>query len=221
MLRMASSRMDSSFCPAAAMVVSIAATSPSQPWSLASLSRSPRLTDLLQPRHLSWVDPEERASDTGVFVRTRGAVVAAAHPEGDLPELEMGQEFVPFARGQVAVFFAGPLGPAAGDECPVVGDHVFGVDRGIAHGGVEHGVPADFRGDVRWHPGPQGVGHEDSPEVMGPPFQRLTGDGDLRGLGGRDHAFADVAAVDGRSSEPYRRWNRNGIGALQVCSNTS
>ena len=114
-----------------------------------------------------------------------------------LPELEMGQEFVPFARGEVAVFFAGPFGAAAGDERPVVGDHIFGVDRGVAHGGVQDGMPADFRGDMRGQPGPQGVGDEDSPEVMGPPFQRLAGDGDLRGLGGRDHAFADVAAGDG------------------------
>ena len=36
-------RMVSSFCAAAAMVVSIAATSPSQRWSLASWSRSMRL----------------------------------------------------------------------------------------------------------------------------------------------------------------------------------
>ena len=41
----------------------------------------------------------------------------------------MGQELVPFANGEITVFFAGPLGPPAGDERPVVGDHVFGVDR--------------------------------------------------------------------------------------------
>jgi hypothetical protein len=49
----------------------------------------------------------------------------------------MGEEFVPFSEGEVTVFLAGPLGPAAGDEGPVVGDHVFGVDRGVAHSGVE------------------------------------------------------------------------------------
>jgi len=85
--------------------------------------------DGFQPRHLGRVDPEEGASDTGIFVRTRGPEVAAAGPQGDLPQLEMGEEFVPFGSGEIAVFFAGPLGPAAGDERPVVGDHVFGVDR--------------------------------------------------------------------------------------------
>ena len=120
--------------------------------------------------------------ETSVFMRTWGSVVAAADPERDLAQLEVGQEFVPFCSGELTVFFAGPLGPAAGDERPVVGDHVFGVDRGIAHGGVQDGVAADLRSDVGWQPGPQGVGHEDSPEVMGPPFQGFTGDGDPRGL---------------------------------------
>jgi hypothetical protein len=42
-LRAVRSRMASSFWPAAAVVVSIAATSPSQPCSFASRSQSPRL----------------------------------------------------------------------------------------------------------------------------------------------------------------------------------
>jgi hypothetical protein len=45
--------------------------------------------DLFKTRHLSWVDPEEGAPDASVFVRTWGAVVAAADPEGDLPQLEI------------------------------------------------------------------------------------------------------------------------------------
>jgi hypothetical protein len=41
----------------------------------------------------------------------------------------MGQEFFPFGGGEFTVFFAGPGRAAAGDERPVVGDDVLGVDR--------------------------------------------------------------------------------------------
>src|ERR1017187_1409609 len=41
--------------------------------------------DLFKTRHLSWVHPKERAPDAGVFVRTWGAVVAAADAERDFP----------------------------------------------------------------------------------------------------------------------------------------
>ncbi len=129
-------------------------------------------------------------------MRAWGPEVAAAGPQGNFPQLEMREELVPFGSGQITVFFTRPLGPAAGDERPMMGDHVFGVDRGVAHGGIQQGMSADFRGDVRGQPGPQGVSDEDSPEVMGPPFERFAGGGDLRGLRRRDHAFADVAAAD-------------------------
>jgi hypothetical protein len=99
-------------------------------------------------------------------MRAWGPEVAAAGPQGDLAQLEVREELVPFGGGEITVLFAGPLGAAAGDERPVMGDHVFGVDRGVAHGGVQQGVPADFRGDVRRQPGPQGVGDEDSPESL-------------------------------------------------------
>jgi hypothetical protein len=62
-------------------------------------------------------------------MRTRRSVVASADPEGDLPQLEVGEEFIPFGGAELAVFFAGPFGSAAGDESPMVGDHVLGVDR--------------------------------------------------------------------------------------------
>src|SRR6476660_8361082 len=62
-------------------------------------------------------------------MRTWGSEVAAAAAKGDLPQLEVGQEFVPFLGAEVAVFLARPLGSAAGDEGPMMRDHVFGVDR--------------------------------------------------------------------------------------------
>src|SRR6266851_4426004 len=78
--------------------------------------------DLFQPWYLSWVNPKERAPDASVFMRTRRSIVTAADAERDFPELEMGQELVPFPVGEITVFFAGPLGAAAGDVGPVVGD---------------------------------------------------------------------------------------------------
>ncbi len=62
------SRMAWSFRAAAARVVSIA---------VARFG-----ADLFQPGHLGWVDPEEGASDTGIFMRTWGPEVAAAGSEG-------------------------------------------------------------------------------------------------------------------------------------------
>jgi hypothetical protein len=105
--------------------------------------------DLLEPWPLSWVNAKEGASGTGVFMRARGPVVTAADAESDLPQLEVGQELLPLRCGKVAVFLAGPFGPAAGDERAMVSDHVLGVDRGVAHRGVQDGVAADLRGDVR------------------------------------------------------------------------
>ncbi len=124
----------------------------------------------------------------------RGRVVAAARPQGDLAQLEVGQEFVPLGGGELAVLLAGPLGSAAGDEGPVMGDHVLRVDRGIAHGRVQSGVAADLRGDVWGQSGADGVGHEDPSEVVGAPFERVASRGDLGGPRGRDQALADVAA---------------------------
>ena len=69
--------------------------------------------DLFQPWYLSWVNPKERAPDASVFVCTWRSIVTAADAERDFPELEMGQKLVPFANGEITVFFAGPLGPAA------------------------------------------------------------------------------------------------------------
>jgi hypothetical protein len=40
----------------------------------------------------------------------------------------MREELVPFGGGEIAVFFAGPLGPAAGDERPVAVDGLLGID---------------------------------------------------------------------------------------------
>ncbi len=78
-------------------------------------------------------------------------VCAPAGSEGDLAVLEMPKELVPFGVGGSAVFLAGPQGAAAGKEGAVAGDDFFGVDRLVAHGGVDVAVADDELGDVGWH----------------------------------------------------------------------
>src|SRR6266542_1622967 len=117
--------------------------------------------DLLQAGQLRRVGSKQRAPDTRVFMDARGAVVAGADPERDLAEDEEAEERVPLLWAEVAVFVAGAQGPPSGDEGPMVGDDVLGVDRGIPHGRVERLVTADLGGDVRGQAGADGVGDED------------------------------------------------------------
>src|SRR6266702_4177759 len=53
---------------------------------------------------------------------------AGAGAHGHLPLLEMGEEGVPLFVGGSTVFLAGPGRAAAGDEGPVAGDDLLGVD---------------------------------------------------------------------------------------------
>lgn len=85
--------------------------------------------DLFEARHLVWIGPKLGASDARVFTDTGAAVVAGADAEGDLSELEVAEEFLPFIWGEAAVLLAGALGSATCDEGPVVGDDIVGVDR--------------------------------------------------------------------------------------------
>ena len=59
----------------------------------------------------------------------RSPEIPGADAQGDLAEFEVVQELVPFFGAEIPVFFAGTQGAAAGDEGPVVGDDVLGVDR--------------------------------------------------------------------------------------------
>jgi hypothetical protein len=76
------------------------------------------------------------------------------------------QELVPFFGSEVAVFFAGAQGAAAGDEGPVVGDDVFGVGRGVSHRGSKIGMAEDLGRDVRWQAGAEGFGREQPAEIV-------------------------------------------------------
>jgi hypothetical protein len=55
--------------------------------------------------------------------------VTSADAEFELPQFEVAQELLPLLWGEVAIFGAWPKGPPAGNERPVVRDHVVGVDR--------------------------------------------------------------------------------------------
>ena len=124
------------------------------------------VADLQQPGFLGRVRPKLRAPDTAVLMNAWGAEVPGADPKSDLPELEVVQELVPFVGGEVAVLFAGAQGASAGDEGPVVGDDVLGVDRGISHRGSEIGMSEDLGGDMRREAGAEGFGREEPPEIM-------------------------------------------------------
>jgi hypothetical protein len=78
----------------------------------------------------------------------------------------MGEEGIPFFVGGSTVFLAGPGGPAAGDERPVGLDRLGGVDGLVPDRGVDRLVPADDLGDMRRQAAHDGIGHEDSPEVV-------------------------------------------------------
>jgi len=98
------------------------------------------IADLQQPGLLCWIRPKLRAPDATVFMSAQGAEVPGADPECHLAELEMVQELVPLFGCEIPVLFAGTQGAAAGDEGPVVGDDVFGVDRGVSHRGSKIGM---------------------------------------------------------------------------------
>ena len=177
------------------------------------------VTDLQQPGCLGWVRSELRAPDTAVLMSTWGAEVPGADAEGDLAEFEVVQELVPFFGGEVAVFFAGAQGATAGDEGPVVGDDVFGVDRGVSQRGSEVGMAEDLGGDVGREAGAEGFGREEPAEVVGREVQRLA-----RGVGepgdGQDveEELPEGGAGYRPVLRPRGRWNTKGIGALQVRS---
>ena len=106
------------------------------------------------------------------------------------PQLEVAEEFLPFLVGGDAVFFARAQGPAAGEEGQVGLDGLVGVDRLVAHGGIDVFVACDDLGDVRWQAADDGIGDEDPPEVVRRVMQRLPVGGVFQagvGKGGVEH----------------------------------
>ena len=157
---------------------------------------------------LGWVGPQEGAADAAVLVDAAGPVGAAAVAERDPAALEMAEELLPFGVGGGAVFLAGAQGPAAGDECPVTVDDLFGVDGLVSHRGVDVAVAGHELGDVRRHPVHDRVGDQQPAEIVGRELERLASgvgepggcQGDVEqltdGLGGDRTVFCAQAALE-------------------------
>src|SRR4029077_14950433 len=88
------------------------------------------VADLDQALCLSRVGSKQRTSDATVLMQARRSEVAGAGAQGDLAQLEVAEELVPFLRREVAVFLCRSQPASARDEGPMVGDDVLRVDRG-------------------------------------------------------------------------------------------
>jgi hypothetical protein len=90
----------------------------------------------------------------------RRAEVARAYAQSDLAKLEVVEELVPFFGGEVAVLLSGAQGAAPGDEGPVMGDDVLGVDGGVSQSSSKINMSEDLGGDVRWQARTEGLGRK-------------------------------------------------------------
>lgn len=148
-----------------------------------------------------------------------GAIGACAVAEGDAAPLKMAEELVPFVVGRAPVFFAGTQGAAASNERAVPVDGFLWIDGLVSHRGVDVLVPQQDLSDVRRHPVHDGVGGEDSAEVVGHEVERLARVvGDPSVGEGVTNEVADAGDGIGRFSSATVRWNSSGIGGFQVFS---
>lgn len=153
--------------------------------------------DLEETGNLAQRHPEHRAAYPGRFMLTWRSVGAVAPAQGDLSETEVVAELLPLGVGRLAVFFAGPLGSALVDELAVVADHLLGIDGDIPLGGIQVEVAEELRGDVDGQSAVDGLGGEDSPEVVGRELQRgAVGIGDLGPFRQAGEQFADAVGRD-------------------------
>jgi hypothetical protein len=76
------------------------------------------------------------------------------------------EEFLPFLLGRSAVFCPWPHGSSFRDVAAVRLDGFFGVDRLVAHRGIDVAMAAYHLRDVRWKPVHHGIGNEHSSEVV-------------------------------------------------------
>jgi hypothetical protein len=110
-----------------------------------------------------------------VLVLAAGAVRAAAATQAELALHEMGLELVPFGGGRFAVLLGGPNDATLLDERAAVPDDVLGVDRCVALGGRQAGVPHQDLDDVGRQTAAECLGGEDASEVVrGEPHRDAT-----------------------------------------------
>jgi hypothetical protein len=108
-----------------------------------------------------------------MLVDAWGGVGAAAEAGGDLATLPVAEEFLPFGVGGDAVLLAWAQGPSAAEEGQVSLDGLLGIDGLVAQGDVDVAMACDDLGDMRWQAVHDGVGDEDSPEIVGRVVQGL------------------------------------------------
>ena len=104
--------------------------------------------------------------EAAVLVLATRAVCPAAFAERDLPTLEMAEEIIPFGIGRYAIFLARAQGAAARDEGSMSVDRLLWIDGLVAHSGVDVLVTQEHLSDVGWHPVEDGLGGEDSSQVV-------------------------------------------------------
>ena len=115
---------------------------------------------------LGRVGPQQRATDTSMFMDAGRSERAPAGADGDLAALEVAEEFLPFGVGGGPVFVGGPQGAAAGEEGQMGLDRLVGVDGLVAEGDVDVAVAGDDLRDVRWQAVHDGIGDKDPSKVM-------------------------------------------------------
>src|SRR6478672_12022789 len=90
-----------------------------------------------EPVGLRWVNLQETATHTCVFVGAARSVRAYAATEFDLPPAKVLTEFLEFLSGRLAVLLDGSFGAAPGHKLLVVLNDLSGVGRRVATGGVQ------------------------------------------------------------------------------------
>jgi hypothetical protein len=159
--------------------------------------------DLFEPCPLRWVRPQERTSHASVLVNAGRAERSSAGADRHLPFLEVREECIPFRVGGGSVFFAGPRGAPTGDERTMRLDRLGRIDGLIAHGRVDGFVAADDLCDIRRQAVHDGVGDEDSTEIVGLEYQRTAVDVGERGCGEALISSLRIAeGVNARRSSP-------------------
>nr|WP_020500878.1 hypothetical protein [Sciscionella marina] len=92
---------------------------------------------------------------------------STAVADGDASPFEVAEELFPFLVRGGPVFLAGAGGATACEEGTVAPDDFFGIDRLVAHGGVDVAVADHELRDVGRHPIHNGIRDEQSPKIMG------------------------------------------------------
>jgi hypothetical protein len=101
-----------------------------------------------------------------VLVRAVRPVRSITVPKGQLAFPKVLFELDPFSIRGFAIFLLGPIRASTRDVCLDLADYLFGINRNVALGGGEVEVAEQLRGDVDGQSAVDGVGREESAEVV-------------------------------------------------------